>query len=83
MIRRWLVLTYYLYALSHFYFTPTASKTVKKAACTCPSEVQAAFSICKSTVFPVFQRGELRLHGRVFAHQSFHRQIFRLVVRQP
>ena len=67
MIRRWLALTYYLYALrlaalSHFYFNRLYLKrcfcgwrgivppylrsngsSIRKAACICKHEVQAAF----------------------------------------
>ena len=57
MIRRWLALTYYLYALrlaalSHFYFNPLYNeKQVKKAACTLVFRVQAAFLPCSRTDF--------------------------------
>ena len=56
MIWCWLALTYYLYALRLIFilihYTPAASKTVKKAACTPSSEVQAAFPICRINRFP-------------------------------
>ena len=49
MIRRWLALTYYLYALRlaalyHFYFNPLYNRRSKnqKAACTFIARVQAA-----------------------------------------